>query len=252
MEIKELATIIAIGGAFILLLFIGFFPPLAIVSLILALIAYLFNRWGHLYVPIFQGKRNIKRKYQVEMSPMGDAIFQQKGLDYVATVYMKLDVYETMTNKTENDILEYASYFERAISTLKDPVKITTMIYDKNMESYISQIDNEKIEIENMLAQEKSSKKPSPIMIEVLERKKLMWDRRLTSLYKNEFKPRGINFIISVTGKGASSEAAISQAKIKAREIKANFKSGMNINTDEMRHKRLKDCYDWETMSPEW
>jgi hypothetical protein len=252
MEIRELATIVAIGAAFILLLFVGFFPPLALVSLILALIAYLFNRWGHLYVPIFQGRRNIKRSYNIEMSPMGDAIYQQKGMDYVATVYLKLDVYETMTNKTDSDVLEYSSYFERAISTLKDPVRVTTMIYDKDMKSYISQIDNEKIEIENMLAQERTSKKPNPVMMEVLERKKLMWDRRLTSLYKNEIKPRGIDYFMAVTGKGASYEAAITQAKIKAREIKANFKSGMNINSEEMRHERLKECYEWETMTPEW
>lgn len=252
MEIKELATIIAIGTAFVLLLFIGYFPLLALVSLIFALIAYLFNRWGHLYVPIFQGRRNIKRKYNVEIAPSGDAIFQQKGMDYVATIYMKLDVYETMTNKTDNDVLEYSSYFERAISTLKDPIKITTMIFDKDMKHYINQIDSQRIEIENMLAQEKSSKKPNPIMLEVLERKKLMWDRRLDALYKNEIKPRGIEYILAVTGSGASSEAAMSNARIKAREIKANFKSGMNINADEMRHDRLSFCYEWDSMSPEW
>ena len=173
-------------------------------------------------------------------------------MDYIATVFIKLDVYETMTNKSDNEVLEYSSYFERAISTLKDPIKITTMIYDKDMKSYIAQIDGEKLEIENMLAKEKSGKKPNPVMIEVLERKKLMWDRRLTSLYKNESKPRNIEYLLSVSGKGASYEAALSQAKIKVREIKANFKSGMNINADEMRHDRLKFCYEWEYMSPEW
>jgi hypothetical protein len=120
------------------------------------------------------------------------------------------------------------------------------------MKSYITQIDNEKIEIENMLAKERKSKKPNPVMIEVLERKKLMWDRRLDSLYKNEIKPRAVEYIIAVSGKGTSSEAAISQAKIKAREIKSNFKGGMNINVDEMRHERLKFCYEWEYLSQEW
>ena len=69
MELQELATIVSMGGAIILLLFVGFFPPLAILSLILAMLSYLFNRWGHLYVPIFQGRRNIKTKYNVEMTP---------------------------------------------------------------------------------------------------------------------------------------------------------------------------------------
>lgn len=252
MKVEELATIISLGGAFILLLFIGIFPPLAIVSLILAMLSYLFNRWGHLYVPIFQGKKNIKTEFNVEVAPSGDAIYKKVGLDYVATLFIKLDVYETMTNKSENEILEYSSYFERAISTLKDPIKVTAMIYDKDMRNYITQIDNEKIEIENMLAKEKRSKKPNPITIEVLERKRLMWDRRLTSLYKNEKKPRNIDYFLSVSGTGSSYEAAISQAKIKSREIRANFKGGMSLNTEEMRHNRLEFCYEWENMSPEW
>ena len=252
MEIKELATFICLGGAFVLLIFVGFFPPLAIISLFLGLFAYLFNRWGHLYVPIFQGKRNIKAKYNVEMAPSGEAIYREKGQDYVATIFLKLDVYETMTNKNDSEILEYSSYFERAISTIKDPVKVTTIIFDKDMKSYINQIEGEKIEVENQLAEERRSKKPNPVKIEVLERKKLMWDRRLTSLYKNEIKPKGVEYLISITGKGASYEAAISQAKIKAREIKANFLGGMSINADEMRHDRLKFCYDWDYFSPEW
>jgi hypothetical protein len=252
MELKELATIICLGAGIISLIFINYFQPLAIIPLILGLFAYLFSRWGHLYLPILQGKRNIKDKFKVEMSNSGDAIYKEKGLDYVATIYMKLDVYETMTNKTEQDILEYSSYFERVVSTIKDPIKITTIIHDKDMKSYITQIDNEKIEIENMLAKERKSKKPNPVMIEVLERKKLMWDRRLDSLYKNEIKPRAVEYIIAVSGKGTSSEAAISQAKIKAREIKSNFKGGMNINVDEMRHERLKFCYEWEYLSQEW
>ncbi len=252
MELQELATIISLGGAIVLLLFMNFFPPLALLSLILALFSYLFNRWGHLYVPMFQGRKNIKTKYNVEITPSGEGIYREKGMDYIATIFIKLDVYETMTNKNENEVLEYSSYFERAISTLKDPIKITTMIYDKDMKSYIAQIDGERIEIENMLAKEKRSKKPNPVMIEVLERKKLMWDRRLTSLYKNEGKPRNIEYLLSVSGKGASYEAALSQAKTKVREIKANFKSGMNINADEMKHDRLKFCYEWEYMSPEW
>jgi hypothetical protein len=252
MEIKELATIVSIALGVVLLLFINYFPPLALLSLFFGLLAYLFNRWGHLYVPIFQGKRDIKGKFDYEVSPTGEAIYRKKGMDYVATIFMDLDVYETMTNKGDSEILEYSSYFERAISTIKDPLKITTMIYEKNMDSYIKHIDTEKIEIENMLAQERSNKKPDPIMIEILERKKLMWDRRLSSLYNNPQKPRGIKYFISISGTGSSYEAAISQAKIKSREIKANFKGGMSINANKMRHERMKFCYEWENMSPEW
>ncbi len=242
---------LALGA--ILLLFASQLQAIAILSIILAFLAYLFYAWGNIYVPLLTaGQRDIKVPYDFEINASEDAVIKQVGEDYAATVFLSMDVYETMTNKSDEEMHDYAQHFERSIASLKDPIKISAVIYEKDMGKYIHAIDERKAAVEDMIAQERQKKKTDEMKIEVLEREKLMWERRLDSLYKSSEKPRAVTYIISTTAKGATKDAAVSAAKVRANEIKATFSGSMSLRIDEMTHNRLKSCFEWEFMAPEW
>lgn len=253
MNKNELFVYGSLGISFVLLLFASQFQPIAILSIIFAGVSYLFYKWGRLYVPFLtQLKKNIKSKYVFDISPSEDAVVKKEGDEYIATVFLNLDVYETMTNKDEDEIKEYGSYFERTISSIRDPIKITAMIYERNMNRYIHDIQNMKAAVEDKIAKEQEKKNVDERKIEILEREKLMWERRLDSIYKSESKPRAITYFAAVSAKGASIDGAISAAKNKAREIKATFSGGMSMTVDALAHNRMNACFDWEFMKPEW
>jgi hypothetical protein len=197
-------------------------------------------------------KKDIKVPYMYETTVNEDAIIKQVGDEYVATVFMNMDVYETMTNKSDPEMVEYAQYFERAISSLNEPVKISAILFERDMASYIRTLEDKKSMLEDRIATEKQKKKLDERGIEILEREKLMWERRVDSIYKNQEKPRSVEYIIATSAMGPSKDAALSAVKIRAREVRATFSGGMSLNIDELTRNRMKSCYEWEFMSPEW
>ncbi len=253
MDKSEIFAYGCLGVSFVLLLFAGQFQPIAVLSIIFAGVSYLFYKWGALYIPFLtRFEKNIKAKYVFDVSPTEDAVVKKEGDEYIATVYLNLDVYETMTNKNDEEVKEYSSYFERTIASIRDPIKISTMIYEKNMDRYMRDIESMKAAVEDMIAKEQQKKKIDERRIEILEREKLMWERRLDSMYKSKTRPRAIAYFAAVSAKGASIDGAISAAKNKAREVKATFSGGMSMNVDLLAHSRMNACYDWEFMKPEW
>lgn len=253
LEINETLAYAALGAGLMFILLSSVFQPLAVLSIIAAGVAWLFYSWGNIYVPFLtRGQRDIRVKYDFEMSPAEEAIIRQEGDDYVATVFMSVDVYETMTNKSDEEMKEYTQYFERTISSLKDPVKVSTILYERDMAKYLRTIEDRKAAVDMKIAQERQKKKVDEIAVEVLERERLMWERMLESMYKSMNRPRAVSYVIATSARGASKDAAVSAAKVRAREIKATFSGGMSVRVDELSHNRMKSCYDWEFMVPEW
>ncbi len=253
METNETLAYGALGLGLFFLLISSQFQPLALLSVVAAGVSWLFYSWGNIYVPFFtRGQKDIRMKYDFEVSPAEDAIVKREGEDYIATVFLGIDVYETMTNKSEEEIKDYAQYFERTISSLKDPIKISTILYEKDMGKYIHTIEEKKAVIDTKIALERQKKKVDERAIEVLEREHMMWDRMLESMYKTSNRPRAVAYILATSAKGTSKDGAVNAAKVRAREIKATFGSGMSVRVDELSHSRMKSCYDWDFMSPEW
>ncbi|MGB9635348.1 MAG: hypothetical protein ACP5H8_02570 [Candidatus Micrarchaeia archaeon] len=253
MDFNEMLAYGTLGASFVLLLFASQFAPIALIAIVLAGVSYLFYAWGNIYVPFLtQFKKDIYVDYKYELPASEDALIKKEGEDYIATVFLNLDVYETMTNKSDDEIKEYARYFERTISSIRDPIKLCAIIYERDMRKYIENIEEKKAEVENAIATERQKKKVDEREIEVLEREKLMWERRLESLYKGTGKPMAVAYIVSVSAKGATKDSALSAARVKAKEIKATFTSGMSLRVDELAHNRMRMCYEWEAMSPEW
>ena len=106
--------------------------------------------------------------------------------------------------------------------------------------------------MEELIAGEMGKKKIDERRLEVLRRQKLMWERRLDSLYKNPDKPKSVEYFIATSARGASRDGAVSAARIRAREIRATFSGGMSLRVDELAHNRMEACYSWEFMTPDW
>ncbi|MCX8200084.1 MAG: hypothetical protein N3G76_01305 [Candidatus Micrarchaeota archaeon] len=253
MEQNETLAYAALLIGVFLMIFATQVQPIALLAIIAAGVSWLFYSAGNIYVPfITKFQKDIKVKYDVEMSPPEDAVLRQEGEEYVASVFMSVDVYETMTNKSDDEVKDYTQYFERTISSLKDPVKISTVLYERDMGKYVRAIEDEKAKVDMKIAAEKQKKKPDERTIEVLERERLMWERMLEAMYKSPNKPRAITYLLQTSARGISKDSAVNAAKVRAREIKATFSGGMSVRVDDLTHNRMKACYDWEFMSPEW
>ncbi|MEM3364413.1 MAG: CPBP family intramembrane glutamic endopeptidase [Candidatus Micrarchaeia archaeon] len=253
MDLNETLAYAALVAGIFLMIFATQFQPFALLAIIAAMMGWLFYSRGNIYVPfITKFQKDIRVKYGVEIPASEDAVIRQEGDEYIASVFMSVDVYETMTNKSEDEVKDYAQYFERTISSIKDPVKISTVLYERDISKYVRAIEDEKAKVESEIAAERQKKKVDERVVEVLERKRLMWDRMLESLYKSQNRPRAIMYILQTSARGASKEAAVNAAKVRAREIKATFGGGMSVRVDDLTHNRMKSCFDWEFMTPEW
>ncbi len=247
MNASQIAIIVPGALAVLLAILVPGAPLVAPLGVFFLLITYLIYRWSHIYVPMFMGKRVIRTKDAFSFSPAHDAVVRKEGEDYIATIYLALDVYETMTAKSENQIYDYAGYFERVLSSFNDPIKISTILYESDMSRYLDELHQLKGDVEMKIANAKSERER-----EVLEREKIMWEKRIESLYKYPKKPLSVYYVVSVSAKGYSVDSAVAAARNRASEVKAVFSSGLSLSVSELAGKKMDFCYSLEGMVSDW
>ncbi|NYZ78990.1 hypothetical protein H0N99_02480 [Candidatus Micrarchaeota archaeon] len=184
-----------------------------------------------------------------EFSTSQDAVIKKIGNAYYASMFIHVKVYESTTEKSEDQKAAFMDLWERAISGLKFVTKFCISSYAKDLTKYRSIIENKKADAQLRLANERGKPEPNEATLSKLEREISMWDNMLSKIATGNNAIMQITYIMTC-GQGPTPEMALAAAKNQANEIKSTISTTLNADVAVLTGDDMKRCFEWEYMLP--
>ncbi len=219
---------------------------------VFGLLSLLFYKYGYIFVPLVT---RFTRVVQISMDgyeipPEQDVIVKKnENGTYYASVFLGISVYESMTEKTDNEIMAYNLYFERAISNVRFPFKISYMLYAEDIEFRRQQMEAKRAEAQIRLSKELQKPAPDPITVDAYKREIAKWEHELDKLVKG-YRPMAVAAYAMTTAVGVTKEAAIEKARAHARELEAVLTNALNVEVTHLTADEMLKAFEWEHFIP--
>ena len=226
-------------------------PVIAIISAGGVVLSFAMWKWGYIFVPFFTKRANIVEVHDGgwELNPAQDAVIKKIGDTYYASVFLQIKMYKSATERTAEENVVYVDSFERAISNIKYPVKISTMLFAKEISKYREDLETKRYSAQLKLQREREKPDPDILAIDRLEKEVAMWEAQLSKIAGGE-RPMGLIAYAMTTGTGITRDAAVAVSKNMAAEIKTLLSNALNIDVTYLYGEDMKKCYEMEYMIP--
>jgi hypothetical protein len=168
---------------------------------------------------------------------------------YYASVFLGIKIYESMTEKSAEEMITYNEYFERAISNLKYVTKIAYLLYVEDITEKRRTIEAKRAEVQLRLKRERDKPEPDVLKIDKLERELAVWELQLNQLTKG-IKPMGVVAYAMTTAVGVSKEGAITSARAQANELRTVLANALNVEVEILTADEMLKCFEWEKFFP--
>jgi hypothetical protein len=213
--------------------------------------AVLFFKYGYLLVPFLTQRSKIVMVTDTgyEIPPSQDVITKKVGSEYYASAFLAIKIFESATERTQEQNVAYNQYFERAISNMRYPVKICYLLYAEDVGEKRKMIETRKAEAQLRLAREKDKSDPDVLKMEKFEREISMWDGQLQRLIKG-VRPMAVLAYAMTSAPGVSKEAAIASLRAQVRELKVLLQNSLNVQVEQLAADEMKRCFEWEYAFP--
>jgi len=235
----------AVTGASLMALFGGIFAGLG------ALLGILIWKYGFLIIPLItqRTKTVMVTSEGYEVPPEQDVIVKNAGGVFYASAFMGLKIFESATEKSLDENVNYSKYFERAISNLKYVTKIAYMLYVEDVGEKRKMIETKRAEAQLRLSREREKAEPDVLKLDKYEREVAHWDAQLTKLIKG-VKPMGVIAYSMTTASGLSKEAAIAAVRAQASELRTVLANALNVEVVQLTGDEMLKCFEWERFYP--
>ncbi len=226
-------------------------PLLAILYMLGAALAVITFKYGYFIFPFITQKTRVVQIMQdnFEIPPAQDVIIKSSGGLYYASAYLGVKIYESTSEKTPEENVVYSEYFERAISSVRYPVKFAMMVSVLDMSKERLKWETRLAEARLKLAREREKPDPDVLKIDRFEKEVGMSEQQIQRLVSG-FKPMGALTYMMTTATGLSKEAATAAAKTQANELKATISNALNVEVAMLTGEEMLRCFDWERFVP--
>jgi len=219
---------------------LAYSTPIYIIKFILAIFALLFSVLGfsmryyyYIIVPFIHAKNKsiiLNNSEAFFVAPNGNAIFNEENGIVSATVFVRIPVYSSSTEMSDEEKYDFSNLFSKIVSLSKTPIKISTQLRILNKDDFINKIKDKLNEAENRYNEILSKKDSKPEEVERAKGEVTMWHNLIDSISKiDSFS--AISYV-AVTAKGGSQEEAINMALQKANEVAAGINSTYGVIAD--------------------
>ena len=229
--------------------------PFALIGGFLAglgsLMGALFWKYGYLLIPLITQRTNIVMMSEegYEIPPSQDVIVKTANGVFYASAFLGIRIFESATEKSQEENIAYSQFFERAISNLKYVTKIAYLLYVEDVGEKRKMIETKRAESQLRLARERDKGQPDVLKIDKYERETALWDTQLTKLIKG-VKPMGVIAYAQTTAVGLSKEAAIAGARTQGNELRTVLANALNVEVVSLGGDEMMKCFEWERFFP--
>lgn len=215
-----------------------------------AVLSFVLWKWGYMLIPYVTSRLNIIEVHNgYELTPAQDAIVRRVGDTFYASVFLHIKMYKSVTERAEEETMSYVESFERAIAQIRFPVKISTLLFAKDVAKYREDIETKKYSAQLRLQREREKPEPDAITLDRLEKEVAMYEAQLMRIAAGE-RPLGLIAYAMTTGTGITKDAAVAVAKNQAAEIKTLLANALNVEVSYLYGEDMKKCFQLEYMIP--
>jgi len=213
--------------------------------------AIVFFKYGYLVVPLITQKSKIVMITDTgyEIPPSQDVIIKKVGNEYYASAFLAIRIFESATERTDQQNVAYNQFFERAISNMRYAVKICYLLYAEDVAEKRRMIETKKAESQLRLARERDKGDPDVLKMDKYEREISMWETQLQRLIKG-VRPMGVLAYAMTSASGISKEAAVATLRAQVREVKVTLQNALNVQVEQLTAEEMKKCFEWEYAFP--
>lgn len=177
-----------------------------------------------------------------------DAIVRKESDRYTASAFAIGELAESLEDKPSSYVEAYSRNFERAITSLKLPVKFSMMVKPLDLSSNMEEIKTKRTQAELEKSRLLSENSNSP-EIPRIERKISMWNRMLDRLAGGE-KPMEARFYAMTSASGITQAEAVSKARSQLSQAMASISASMGLSMRHARGDDMLECFDSEFFVP--
>lgn len=224
--------------AFLIAVIISVIPPaffpvsfvLAVIALVIDIIAFSAKYYSYLFNPILKMKNRtavIDDEEPFYMSSGENAIVVRRANAVYATSFIRIPVYRSSTEMTDEERLGFAESFARVTSISKYPIKIASQLYVIDKDEYIGRITaklNDAQTRYNMLV---NDAKTSKEMMHRVEGELTMWHNLFDSVSRAHSQAQVAYAMVSAVG--GTEEEATGIAQQRAEEIAAGISTSLGV-----------------------
>ncbi len=245
----------AVGGIFALLISVTNTGAAAVIlapfAALMLMLSWAIYKYGYLLIPLLtRGARIVEvMEGGYEIPPGQQAVLKKVGDIYYATMFLGVRLFESVTEKGEEERQSYAEFFERAISSVKHVTKFSIMVHVKDTSKYRESLETKRMEAQLRLAREREKPEPDVLKLDRYEREVAMWDGQLAGLVAGK-KPMGVLMYAMTTATGVTKDSAIAAARAQANELRATISNALNCEVVLLEGEEMKKCFEWEHFLP--
>lgn len=216
-----------------------------------SLLGVLFWRYGYIMIPLITERTKIVMMSDLgyEIPPTQDVIIKNSNGIFYASAFLGLKIFESATEKSNEETMSYNQFFERAISNIKYVTKIAYLLYVEDVGEKRKLIETKRAEAQLRLARERDKGQPDVLRMDKLEREVAIWDNQLTKLIKG-VKPMGVIAFAQTTAVGLSKDAAMATARSQANELKTVIANALNVEVVSLSGDEMLKCFEWDKFFP--
>ncbi|MEM4348573.1 MAG: hypothetical protein QXN37_03320 [Candidatus Anstonellaceae archaeon] len=246
---NRLYTILALAGGFLALSAAFFFgsPFAAAFAASCFVLSVALWKYGYLIIPFFAKRAKIVEiGRNFEIPPSQDVVVGKAGWNFVATAFLAIKFYESASEKDEKGKQTLAEMFERAVSTVGFPFKLSCIVCPLDLKNEIEEARARRSLAESKL--EKLQKRQSAERAR-LKREIAMWDRQIERLSSGRM-PLEVLFCLSTTASGLTKEEAIARANAQAEELSVVVGGALSCEVVRLKGEEMKKCFWWDFFGP--
>ncbi|MFH1221983.1 MAG: hypothetical protein V1492_02770 [Candidatus Micrarchaeota archaeon] len=213
--------------------------------------AVLLWKYGYLVIPFLTQRARIVMITDTgyEIPPEQDVIVKNENNVYYASSFLVLKIYESATEKSQDEAIAYNQFFERAISNIKYVTKISYMLYVEDVGEKRKSIETKKAEAQLRLSREREKSEADVLKLDRFEREVQHYDMELSKLIKG-VKPMGVLAYAMTTAAGISKESAIATARTQANELRTVLANALNVEVLQLTGDEMLKCFEWDKFYP--
>ena len=202
---------------------------LLLVGLFFDMVAFSTRFYSYLLGPVVsQRKRNLvlSNEEPYWLSTSSDAIIHRDGEDYVATVFIKIPLYRSGTEMTDEEKLAFTNQISRLVCSSERPIRFTSQLHIMNKDDYINTLraTASAAELEEAGMQSKTGESETSRT----KGKSSMWHHMLDSI-SSTTSFELVNYA-SVSASGAKEFEAIAAVQQRAREVMSAIAATFGIS----------------------
>ncbi len=223
-------------------------------SLITMLFSLFFLRFGHILLPMITSRtRTHIHIGDYEIPPTMDAVLRRSNSNITyASVFYQIRIFESMTEKKDPETQIFYRQLENVYSTIKFPIKYSTMICLKDLSKHKDKLIRERGELElskGKIIGDGGKEDSRYYDLQKTERKIKMIEKQLNRLVEGD-KPTELISYFMVTAKGSTDREAIEKAKQLGKEASSVISSALKVETHPLAGDEMRKCFEWELGLP--